>query len=403
MAHDVGIIASDLTGAMDCAVAFASAPGSTTVLLAGEQPAESPVAVVVTDSAAVAPNVAYTLARTAADRLSGRWLYKKIDSTLRGNIGPELCAVLDTFGGARAVVCPALPREGRTVRGGVALLKGVPVHLTSYGSHPVTPCRESHIPTLLRQAGVEAMLVSLDDVRRGPDHVRRLMGASRARVIVVDAETEEDLLAIANAIPLDDSTWVACGSSGLAAACATARGVSSSRVLHTTGVPGSTLAAIGSRNPTTVSQVAALETEVSCSVVDIDAAALCTRGGRGEADAWIQAVAEIFETGRTAVLTTSLCPLVPQFGSQVANRLGELVLAVAQRQRVDAFVLSGGATALSVCRQLGVETLVVKGELERGVVVAAALDGPHAGRLFITKAGGFGDNGTLARAFHTLR
>jgi uncharacterized protein YgbK (DUF1537 family) len=168
-------------------------------------------------------------------------------------------------------------------------------------------------------------------------------------------------------------------------------------------VPGCTLAAIGSRNPTTVTQVAALETEESCSVVDIDAAALCARGGQDETDAWIQSAAEILGTGRAAVLTTSLCPLVPHLGAEVANRLGELVLAVAQRLRVDAFVLSGGATALAICRQLGVETLVVQGELERGVVAAAALDGPHAGDLFVTKAGGFGDNGTLARTSRALR
>ncbi|MGH7267274.1 MAG: nucleotide-binding domain containing protein, partial [Candidatus Rokuibacteriota bacterium] len=60
-------------------------------------------------------------------------------------------------------------------------------------------------------------------------------------------------------------------------------------------------------------------------------------------------------------------------------------------------LLTGGETAASVCRALGATGLALRGELEPGLAVAALADGPFAGLVVVTKAGGFGDAETLAR------
>jgi uncharacterized protein YgbK (DUF1537 family) len=78
--------------------------------------------------------VARERAREAALRLLGHGvslIYKKMDSVLRGHPGPELSGVLDaiviTHPGARALVAPAFPAQGRTTVDGVQLVHGVPV------------------------------------------------------------------------------------------------------------------------------------------------------------------------------------------------------------------------------------------------------------------------------------
>ena len=78
--------------------------------------------------------VARERAREAALRLLGHGvslIYKKIDSVLRGHPGPELSGVLDaiaiTHPGARALVAPAFPAQGRTTVDGVQLVHGGPV------------------------------------------------------------------------------------------------------------------------------------------------------------------------------------------------------------------------------------------------------------------------------------
>ena len=56
-------------------------------------------------------------------------LYKKIDSTLRGNVAAELGAARAALGAKRQIlVAPAFPAQGRTVRGGRVLVNGKPLH-----------------------------------------------------------------------------------------------------------------------------------------------------------------------------------------------------------------------------------------------------------------------------------
>ncbi len=329
----------------------------------------------------VPPGEAYARVRRAAAHLSGRQLFKKIDSTLRGNVGPELRAVLDEYRGARAMVCSALPREGRVVRQGIALLNGVPVHLTCYGTHPLTPCRVSDIRVLLRRSGVDAVLVGVDDVRRGSDCLRRTVASTTEEAVVLDAETDDDLRVIAEAFPPGDAAWVACGSSGLAAAVAAASGRDSRRLPHSVAAAlHPALCVIGSRNPTTVAQVEALSAYGNvATIIDIDAQELVAEYPNRTTARWVDFASAALAEGRAAVLTTSLGPLIDHRRADIAMRLGDLARTISGRVSAGAFLLSGGSTAWSVCRNLDVEALAVTGEIERGVVTATALTGEHAG------------------------
>jgi uncharacterized protein YgbK (DUF1537 family) len=60
----------------------------------------------------------------------------------------------------------------------------------------------------------------------------------------------------------------------------------------------------------------------------------------------------------------------------------------------DALVLTGGETATAVLKALGAGSFTVLGEIEPGVVMSLL---PEPLPLLVTKAGAFGDAGTLAR------
>jgi len=62
--------------------------------------------------------------RSLSQVFAGLSLYKKIDSTLRGPWVEEVEELLELTGYAQAVVCPAFPSQGRTVRGGWLWLHG---------------------------------------------------------------------------------------------------------------------------------------------------------------------------------------------------------------------------------------------------------------------------------------
>ncbi len=76
-------------------------------------------------TAGAAADKVTALLRGAA-RFAPRWQIKKIDSTLRGNPGAELEAMMTAQGCRVAVVAPAYPAAGRHTRDGRCYVHGIP-------------------------------------------------------------------------------------------------------------------------------------------------------------------------------------------------------------------------------------------------------------------------------------
>jgi D-threonate/D-erythronate kinase len=119
----VAIIADDLTGAADTGVQLARAGYRTAVAFRGAPipPADDLDAVALdTDSRAMPAGFAAKRVMEAAHAVRNTpFIYKKLDSTLRGPIAVELSAALGVSGRDRAVVAPAFPAAGRTTVEGV--------------------------------------------------------------------------------------------------------------------------------------------------------------------------------------------------------------------------------------------------------------------------------------------
>ncbi|MCK5584843.1 four-carbon acid sugar kinase family protein, partial [Candidatus Bipolaricaulota bacterium] len=364
--------------------------------------------VIVTDSAMDCPERAYEKVRDAARLLRGRVFFKKVDSTMRGNVGPEIAALVDELDPEKVLVCPALPREGRTVVNGMALLRGVPTPLTEYGKHPVTPCVGADVVAVLRrQAGLTVMAIGLDDVRRGTEHLAAVVAASPGSAIVLDALTDDDVCIIGRVCADNAGRWLPCGSSGLARAFAEALGgyerTGGGMEPSIAPVRSPVLVVDGSRNQATIAQLKALRAEDGCHTVDVGAEALCQLHGSIERQHAVDRSVTALQRGESVVITASLSPYVPHLRLQVSPGLGEMAREIVSRQSPGDIVLTGGATAWAVSRSLGATALQVEGELEPGMVSAQLLDGSLQGVRVVTKAGGFGDAGVLARLLNIGR
>ena len=212
-----GIIADDLTGAMDTGVGFATMGLDTIITFETKLAPEATVVVISTDSRGDDPETAYRKVRKEASKLTGLYVYKKIDSTLRGNIGKELKAVMDALGIEKAVVSPAFPTNNRTVVDGELLIGNTPVDRTCFAKDPIFPVTEAHIPTLLRkQGGFQVGSINLDDVNEGASYISQQIASSKQKVIVADAKEQVHLKHIAEALVIGAGFWLPCGSAGLA-------------------------------------------------------------------------------------------------------------------------------------------------------------------------------------------
>ena len=385
----VAIIADDLTGAADTGVQLARAGYRTAVAFRGAPipPADDLDAVALdTDSRAMPAGFAAKRVMEAAHAVRDTPLiYKKLDSTLRGPIAAELAAASGASGRDRVVVAPAFPATGRTTVEGVQLVRGVPVHETEAKNDPRTPVREGHIPTLLAAAFPSVVSLSTEDLA-DPATVSRAL--EEARCVVADAARDEDLEALVRAVP-DPSEVLWAGSAGLAVALG--------RVYpgpHAASAPlqpapaRKVLVVVGSLSEVARGQLRSLE-EHGCAAVSVSGA---DREALGK-------LREALSKGACAALHSAEDRISSGAGD-VAGTLAEVVGALSGEELFDALVLTGGDTAVGVARRLGAGGIRLEGEVEAGIPVGTLI-GPRPYRV-VTKAGGFGEPGTLVKAVETL-
>ena len=152
----VGILADDLTGANDTALQFKKCNAKTKILLDYTIPPENDsnteIWAISTESRNIdAEDAKARIVETIENlnkNLNLEYFYKKIDSTLRGNIAVETLAMLETLDYDAAIIIPAFPSEGRITVGGYHLSKGVPIGRTEMARDPHSPITESHVPSL---------------------------------------------------------------------------------------------------------------------------------------------------------------------------------------------------------------------------------------------------------------
>lgn len=209
------IVADDLTGACDTGALFAGG-GAVTVDVWPCRPRAGGVCVVDTESRGLDAQDA--AARVGAVAGAGAH-FKKIDSTLRGRIGAEIDALMAATRATTALVCPALPTQGRQVVERVLTVDGVPVAETAHAQDPQfpKPASSSSVVDLLRpQLDRPLGWVPLAQVREPTGALAARLGRLAGTVLVADAETDEDLDRLAAAAVALSPPPLLVGSAGLA-------------------------------------------------------------------------------------------------------------------------------------------------------------------------------------------
>jgi uncharacterized protein YgbK (DUF1537 family) len=406
----IGLIADDLTGASDAGVQFTRAGLSARVLFEAHRPlphAEVDALAIDTDSRPLPSHEAYARVRVVADALRAlepRHVYKKIDSTLRGNLGAEIDAIMDALDAPRAIVAPAFPVLGRTTVDGVQLVRGTPVAQTETAQDPRAPVHESNIVRLLqRQSRRGAALIPLAYVARGPTAVRALAEAQDAPLLVCDAETDEHLATIvASFADRDDVLWV--GSAGLAEHVAErvepAPGGASR---HPLSVPdGAILLICGSLSEVTHRQAAAFAAQPGVVTVRVDPVALAgTRSEHPEFERCRRTVsAALRDRSDCALVVGTQAVLSADAAQHIAGALGQMGADLVRQYQPGGLILTGGETARAVCQAAGVTGIDLFEEVEPGVPLGRLIGKTQLPA--VTKAGAFGSDQALVHARERL-
>ncbi|MCW4048883.1 MAG: hypothetical protein NWE89_04020 [Candidatus Bathyarchaeota archaeon] len=380
----IAVFADDLTGALDTGVQFRNW-GFTVQVTDDPETSKAKVTVINTDTRNSSPEEAYRKTYQAAKKaIHSDLIYKKTDSTLRGNPGAELQAILDATGVKTAIITPAYPPTLRRVKKGYLYVGDIPLDQTEYASehsHKI-----SYIPDIIKTQTTTPVthLETVDEIRR------------HSGILVVDSETEADLKKIAGA---SINYKVLGGSAGLAAAIA--------EVLVD---PPPVLTVLGSTRTTTQQQAEVLKHRLQASLILIDTEeALCQRPQteayrkasealRSRVDTIITSAPNPEAVQRTVKHAEALGLTPEETELRITGALAELTKQLLENQKTSGLTLSGGATSLAVCDALGVTSISIEEEILPGIPLLR-LDHINA----VTKAGGFGQQDALVQATQHLK
>jgi 3-dehydrotetronate 4-kinase len=421
----LGCIADDFTGASDLANTLArgvDGVGMATIQFIGvpegPAPASCEAGVVALKSRSIPVNEAIAQSLAALDWLLAQGarqiLFKycsTFDSTRIGNIGPVAMALSERLGARACVVCPVFPGTGRTLYMGHLFVNDRLLNESGMENHPLTPMPDPDIRRWLshqtaEQAGGEIGLVPFDVVAQGAAVIRAALDAEAAagrRLVVVDALSNADLVAIGEAVATDR---LVTGGSGIALGLPAnfrAQGLLASGATAFRPNAGPGLVLCGSCSAMSNAQVAAYAR--GRPAIQIDPEMVMEKKATA-AGLLSQAMERLDEAPLIYSTATpdKVQALQGRFGREaVAERIeatfGE-VARLAVEAGVTRLVVGGGETSGAVIKALGVTRLAIGPEIDPGVP-ALAEDSPR-GLALALKSGNFGSMAFFAKALGVL-
>ncbi|MDA8370836.1 MAG: four-carbon acid sugar kinase family protein [Nocardiopsaceae bacterium] len=422
------VVADDLTGATATGARFARAGMRVTTVTPERVAAaagEYDVVVANLDSRHVPDQQAADL---VTDVIEAVWpvglVVKRIDSTLRGNIGAELEAAWRAVRErvpnpirVRALMVPAFPASGRTTVDGVQLLGGVPLGETELAADPFCPMGTGRVAEILtRQSDLAVRHVPVRQVTQ--TMIAADLAAGDEPVVLCDALDErhiEDLAAAAAEVHRDDGTvWVSVDPGPTGALLAYAL-----RLRGQTGAPGPLLAAAGSTTALTMRQLDTVARTGPARFVAVDAVRFVDGGDHAD-DVARELVGQLTSAVFPEVVVLRIAApagaasgggLPAEAARALPRRLAELVAKAVRAVEAQSgshalpsgLYLTGGDFTSSLLDEIGVHAFEVGGEIIPLAVHGTLSGGPLDGIPVVAKGGLVGDEMTAADCLGRLR
>lgn len=334
--------------------------------------AEFDILSISTNSRSIEPDKAYEIVYQTSKRLKDtcRFLSKRIDSTLRGNLGSEIDAMLDALGDDyRAVVVPVYPKSSRTCIGGYLLVNGTPLELTEVARDPKSPIRNSNVGELISLQSKRSIAhIPISTVLKGPEAIGQCINTIEDNIILVDAISDDDIDNIAIAFKNYDN--IVCVDPGPFTAAYISR-------KYEEKTHGNIFLIIGSTSDLTASQVRYLSEKRNVFLYKIDVKELLKTP-----EVIINQAIQVLESsycnglimGITAKSTADdvidlkayshvLNVAVEEVSRKINEALSRIAWSFIKNRPFDSLYVTGGDTALSLFSTLRVNVFSIRDEV----------------------------------------
>jgi hypothetical protein len=343
---------------------------------------------------------------------------KRIDSTLRGNIGTEINAMLDNLEDDRiAVVIPSYPDSGRIVVNKTMLVNGVLLENSDAGKDPKTPIKTSCVESLI-QKGIKysSTYFTLSDIEQPIEEiVKKIQEAiKKSRVLIFDAVNNEDIIKISKAIIHSDIDIVTVDPGPFTL-------YYSKELQKKNHLEKKILMVIGSVTATTKKQIEYILQEEDIFLVkmkvedffeketclkEIERVIAYIKKGIASYDLFLVTTSPIGDEKKTDLqkLAENLNTTVEEISKIIANTLTETVVKILKEtEKFEGVYSSGGDITIALLEKLKAIGVEIREEVIPLAAYGRIIGGDFPNLKLVSKGGMVGDEKTIKLCLHKIK
>ena len=343
---------------------------------------------------------------------------KRIDSTLRGNIGAEINAMLDNLENDRiAVVVPAYPDSGRIVVNKTMLVNGVLLENSDAGKDPKTPIKTSCVENLVQKnIKYSSTYFTLSDIAQPIEEIAKKIqeAIKNSRVLIFDAVNNEDIIKISKAVIHSDIDIITVDPGPFT--------LYYSRELQKKNhLEKKILMVIGSVTPTTKKQIEYILQEediflVKMKVEDFFEKETCLKEiervisfikkGIVSYDLFLVTTSPIGDEKKADLqkLAENLNTTVEEISKIIANTLTETVVKILKEtEKFEGVYSSGGDITIALLEKLKAIGVEIREEVIPLAAYGRIIGGDFPNLKLVSKGGMVGDEKTIKLCLHKIK
>jgi len=336
-------------------------------------------------------------------------VYKKVDSTLRGNITGEISEVMEQLSYNTCFFAPSFPQNNRLVIGGYLIVDNKPLGISEYYQGKLNLGEASYIPSFLKKDGnLSVSRIDLKEVMKGPGNIIKQvkkLSQDKKQIFVFDALTSEHLKnIILSSLELEESILLS-GSAGLSlhlSKLITVPAKKKSSIFKKIEIENRNkpfIIVAGSKKRIMREQIKYLQRKISLQELKISIDKL-TKHKDKYLNIYSQQAGNILKENDHIIISSCNIDDFENLSDRkleilIRNLMGELAAKIVAEFNLCNLIVTGGDTALGVCKSFGVNKLRIIEEILPGVPLTKPENKDYSYLNLITKAGGFGKENSL--------
>ena len=343
---------------------------------------------------------------------------KRIDSTLRGNIGTEINAMLDNLEDDRiAVVIPSYPDSGRIVVNKTMLVNGVLLENSDAGKDPKTPIKTSCVESLVQKdIKYSSTYFTLSDIAQPIEEIAKKIqeAIKKSRVLIFDAVNNEDIIKISKAIIHSDINIITVDPGPFTL-------YYSKELQKKNHLEKKILMVIGSVTATTKKQIEYILQEEDIFLVkmkvedffeketclkEIERVIAYIKKGIASYDLFLVTTSPIGDEKKTDLqkLAENLNTTVEEISKIIANTLTETVVKILKEtEKFEGVYSSGGDITIALLEKLKAIGVEIREEVIPLAAYGRIIGGDFPNLKLVSKGGMVGDEKTIKLCLHKIK